>query len=66
MLAILRYNDFIVNKTLDEVVKSFIEKGGRVNPFYLTNPKRNPVLVFYKRWFRGRNVREAIKRALAN
>jgi hypothetical protein len=47
------------------VVEHFIKKGGRINSYYLTNPKRNPVLVFYKNWYRGRNIKEAIKRALA-
>jgi hypothetical protein len=26
---------------------------------------KGPSIVFYKKWFRGKNVREAIKRALA-
>jgi hypothetical protein len=59
------YNYFIINKTLDEVIEDFIQKGGRINSYYLTNPKSNPTLVFYKRWYRGRNIREAITRALA-
>lgn len=61
----LCYNYLIINKTLDEVVKDFIQKGGRINSYYLTNLKRSPTLVFYKRWYRGRNIREAITRALA-
>lgn len=53
------------NKTLDKEIKDFIQKGGRINSYYLTRSKSNPTLVFYKRWYRGRNIREAIKRALA-
>ena len=55
----------MVNETIDEVVEDFIQKGGRINPYYLTKPKSKPALVFYKRWYRGRNIREAITRALA-
>ncbi|MFV1917076.1 MAG: hypothetical protein ACC618_01110 [Patescibacteria group bacterium] len=62
---LLCYTYFIVNETLDEVVEEFIQKGGRIDSYYLTNPKRNPALVFYKRWYRGHNIREAITRALA-
>jgi len=50
---------------LEELVKGFTEKGGRINSYYLTYPARSPALVFYKKWYRGRNVREAIGRALA-
>lgn len=53
------------NETLDEVIKDFIQKGGRINSYYLTRPKSRPTLVFYKRWYKGRNIREAIRRALS-
>jgi hypothetical protein len=53
------------NKKIGEVIKDFIQKGGRINSYYLTNHKGKPALVFFKRWFRGRNIREAITRALA-
>jgi hypothetical protein len=55
----------IEDKTTQEVIDYFIIKGGRINKYYLKKPRRNPVLVFYKRWYRGRNIREAIKRALS-
>jgi len=55
----------INNQTIDEVIKGFLEKGGRINKYYLQNPKRGPSLVFYKKWFRGKNIRDAISRALA-
>jgi len=59
------YNYFIDNKTLDKIIEDFVQKGGRINSYYITNPRRKPTLVFYKRWYRGRNIREAISRALA-
>ena len=55
----------IDNKTVAKEINDFLKKGGRINKYYLKNPRRNPVLVFYKRWYRGRNIREAIKRALS-
>lgn len=55
----------ISNKPLEDIIRDFIQKGGRINSYYLNNPKRGPSLVFYKRWYRGRNIREAITRALA-
>jgi len=47
------------------VVENFLQIGGKINSYYLRNFKKTPVLVFYKRWFRGRNIREAITRAIA-
>jgi len=48
------------------VIENFIEKGGKINKRYLKNPPKGPVLVLYKHWwYRGKNVREAISRALA-
>lgn len=44
---------------------AFIKKGGRIDDYYLKNPQRGPSLVFYKKWYRGKNVRDAITRALA-
>ena len=56
---------FISTKTVDEIISDFLQKGGKINPFYLKNPKKSPTLVFYKKWYRGRNLREAIARALS-
>jgi len=47
------------------MIENFLEKGGKINKNYLKNPSKGPVLVFYKRWYRGKNIREAISRALA-
>jgi len=61
------YNEFINNKkdTTDNLIATFWENGGRINKFYLQKKKRNPSLVYLNGWFRGRNIREAILRALA-
>jgi len=50
---------------VEDLVKTFVGKGGRINEFYLRNPQRGPTLVFYKRRYRGKNIRDAITRALA-
>ena len=50
---------------LEEIIKEFVKKGGKINSYYLKNPKKSPTLVFYKKWYRGRNIKEAITRALA-
>ena len=64
-MAAICYNAVIDNINVSEEIDNFLKKGGRINKYYLNNPRRNPVLVFYKRWYRGRNIREAIKRALS-
>lgn len=51
---------------LKVLIKNFIKKGGKINKYYLANPKKGPSLVFYKRWYRGKNVQDAITRALAS
>ena len=48
------------------MIEKFIEKGGKINKNYLKNPSKGPVLVVYNHWwYRGRNIRDAITRALA-
>jgi len=48
------------------MIDDFLKKGGRINKNYIKNPSKRPALVFYKNWwYRGRNIREAISRALA-
>ncbi|MCJ7792857.1 MAG: hypothetical protein MUP45_02680, partial [Candidatus Marinimicrobia bacterium] len=53
-------------ETVDNLIVIFFNKGGRINEFYLQKRKRNPTLVYLNGWFRGRNIREAISRALAD
>ncbi len=61
------YNEVITNKeeTTDNLIVTFLEKGGRINNFYLQKKSRNPSLVYLSGWFSGRNIREAILKALA-
>jgi hypothetical protein len=49
----------------DELIESFLKKGGKINKSYLANPSKGPVLVYYKDWFRGKNIKDAISRALS-
>ena len=62
------YNELInynkVATDTDSLIMAFFEEGGRINEFYLQKKKRNPSLVYLNGWFRGRNIREAILRAL--
>ncbi len=60
------YNQNINTKlTVDELVCKFLEKGGRIDKYYLQGWSKNkPTLVYLKGWFRGKNIREAILKAL--
>ncbi len=62
------YNEFINNKkeTTDSLIVNLFEKGGRINEYYLQKRGRNPSLVYLNGWYRGRNIREAVLRALAD
>jgi hypothetical protein len=64
----LCYNKFINHQkeTVDNLIEIFFNKGGHINKFYLKKKKRNPTLVYLNGWFRGRNIREAILKALAD
>jgi len=42
-----------------------LAKGGKINRMYLRNSSKGPALVFYKKWYRGKNLRDAISRALS-
>jgi len=60
------YNELINHKTetTDNLITVLLKKGGRINKFYLQKKKRNPSLVYLNGWFSGRNIREAILKAL--
>jgi len=61
------YNNSIENKdTTDNLIAAFFKKGGRINKFYLRNQRKGPSLVHLNGWYRGRNIRDAILRALAD
>jgi len=48
------------------MIESFLKKGGKINKNYLKNPSKGPVLVSYNhKWYRGKNIRDAIPKALA-
>lgn len=52
-------------KTLDELIDSFLEKGGKIDKYYLRNTNRGKrTLVYLKGWFSGANIRTAIMKAL--
>ena len=62
------YTDrIIINNKLprEDLISLFIEKGGRINKYYLQDWNRSkPALVYFKGWFGGKNCREAILKAL--
>ncbi|MCR4264003.1 MAG: hypothetical protein NUV98_04785 [Candidatus Roizmanbacteria bacterium] len=50
--------------SLDKLVEVFLQRGGRINDYYLKKSQKGPSLVYFNGWFRGKNVRDAITRAL--
>ena len=60
------YNKCIDTKSpLDELVKIFKKRGGRVDKYYLWDWNKNKhAIVFLNGWFSGKNIREAIIKAL--
>jgi len=47
------------------LIKVFQKKGGRVDKYYLCNWNKNKhAVVYLKGWFGGKNIREAIMKAL--
>jgi hypothetical protein len=58
--------DVIKNSSLKELIEIFVKKGGKVNKYYLSEVnQRKHTTVFLKEWFSGKNLREAIVRALS-
>jgi|GEM_PF-3168237 len=57
----------INNKTpIDSLANQLLNRGGHVSQYYLKeNNKNKPAVVFLKRWFRGKNIHEALMRALS-
>jgi hypothetical protein len=52
--------------SLDQLVGKFLKKGGKVNKFYLQSWNKNKrSLVYLNGWFSGKNIREAIMKALS-
>ena len=53
--------------TLDKLIELFLKKGGYVNKFYLQDWNKNKhALVYLNGWFGGKNIREALTKALAS
>jgi len=62
----LCYNNFIVNQpSVDKLIKIFLKRGGRIDKYYLQdNNQSKHTLLYLKGWFAGKNIREAINKAL--
>ena len=55
-----------MQSSLDELVEVFLEKGGRIDKYYLLESNKNKhAIVFLKKWFSGKNIKEALMRAMA-
>lgn len=54
------------NITIPELITSFIQKGGKIDKYYLRDWNKNKTtLVYLDGWFKGKNIREALVKALA-
>jgi hypothetical protein len=52
--------------SVDELITTFLNKGGRIDKYYLQSWNRNRHTILYLNgWFAGKNIREAILKALA-
>jgi hypothetical protein len=62
----LWYNELINNNlTVKELIASLIQKGGRIDKYYLRDWNKNKATIVYlKGWFKGKNIREALVKAL--
>lgn len=48
---------------LDELVAKFLKEGGKINKYYLSKPNKGPSLVYFKGWYSGQNIADAITKA---
>jgi len=49
---------------LNELIKTFLQKGGNIDRYYLRNVNRSRrTLVHLDGWFSGQNIRSAIMKA---
>ena len=54
------------NPSLNKLVEALLKRGGHVNKYYLTDLNKNKhAVVFLDSWFGGKNIREALIKALA-
>ncbi len=52
--------------SLEKLVEILQQKGGHVDKYYLESLNKNKhAVVFLKNWFGGKNIREALLKALA-
>jgi hypothetical protein len=48
------------------LAKTLLKKGGHVNKYYLQESNKNKhAVVFLNGWFSGKNIKEALTRALS-
>jgi hypothetical protein len=61
------YNRLInTNCSVTDLIASLIKKGGRIDKYYLREWSKNKTtLVYLNGWFKGKNIKEAILKALA-
>jgi len=56
----------ITKPSVDKLVESLHERGGHVNGYYLKESNKNKhAVVFLNNWIGGKNIREALTKALA-
>jgi hypothetical protein len=48
---------------LNQLVSKFLQEGGKINKYYLSKPNKGPSLVYFKGWYRGQNIADAITKA---
>lgn len=60
------YNLYINTKSsVNDLISTFQKRGGRIDKYYLCEWNRNKrAVVYFKGWFSGKNIREAITKAL--
>ena len=52
--------------SVDELIAIFLKKGGRIDKYYLQEWNKNKhAIIYLNGWFGGKNIREAILKALA-
>ena len=57
----------MAKEPIEELVTTFMKKGGTINKYYLSDLSRNRhALVYLKGWYGGVNLRAAINKAFAN
>lgn len=53
------------NSSLNKLVERFLKRGGYINKYYLQDSNKNKqALVHLDGWFGGKNIREALVKAL--